>query len=150
MSNHAGQSNGYPSEVFHLKRSHITQRWHQIAEKTVKIRFNLPFISDDMSNAVRARLPKVSLQNLVRVVDVLLANLKKQLVCNRAYDRICETPNCVICPNGRQVDCVVTGVIYLTCCQQCGAEYIDETGRALCTRVKEDLDGLVKSKWSAL
>ena len=38
------------------------------------------------------------------------------------------------------------GVVYLITCQSCGKEYIGETGRPLCVRIKEHLDGLRKSK----
>ncbi|KAK6733328.1 hypothetical protein RB195_017214 [Necator americanus] len=55
-----------------------------------------------MSNAVRASLRQAGLQDSVRVVDIPPVNLKQQLVRNRAYDRLCETPNCIVCPNGRQ------------------------------------------------
>ncbi|KAK6733436.1 hypothetical protein RB195_017275 [Necator americanus] len=55
-----------------------------------------------MSNAVRASLRQAGLQDSVRVVDIPPVNLKQQLVRNRAYDGLCETPNCIVCPNGRQ------------------------------------------------
>ncbi|KAK6764730.1 hypothetical protein RB195_024893 [Necator americanus] len=55
-----------------------------------------------MSNAVRASLRQAGLQDSVRVVDIPPENLKQQLVRNRAYDRLCETPNCIVRPNGRQ------------------------------------------------
>ncbi|KAK6734614.1 hypothetical protein RB195_018044 [Necator americanus] len=149
MANRIAQSNGYPAKVSHSNRSHATeQRCHRV-EQATKIPFCLPFISDDMSNAVRASLRQAGLQDSVRVVDIPPVNLKQQLVRNHAYDRLCETPNCIVCPNGRQGDCVVSGVIYLITCQLCGAEYIGETGRSLCIRVKEHLDGLVKSKSSS-
>ena len=38
------------------------------------------------------------------------------------------------------------GVVYLMTCQQCGEEYVGETSRPLCVRVREHLDGLRKSK----
>ena len=55
------------------------------------------------------------------------------------------TPGCIICPQGREGDCMVAGVVYLITCQTCGGTYIGETGRPLCIRVKEHLDGLKKS-----
>ncbi|KAK6763314.1 hypothetical protein RB195_023864 [Necator americanus] len=73
-----------------------------MVEQTTKIPFYLVFISDDMSNAVRASLRQAGLQDSVRVVDIPPANLKQQLVRNRAYDRLCERPNCIVCPNERQ------------------------------------------------
>ncbi|KAK6737909.1 hypothetical protein RB195_020171 [Necator americanus] len=68
------------------------------------------FNSDDMSYALRASLRQVGLQNLVKVVDIPPVNLKRQLVHNRAYDRLCETPNCVVCPDGSQGDCNCVGL----------------------------------------
>ena len=41
-----------------------------------------------------------------------------------------------------------SGVVYLITCQTCGDQYVGETGRPLCVRVKEHLDGLEKSKLS--
>ncbi|KAK6726235.1 hypothetical protein RB195_004512 [Necator americanus] len=137
MANRIAQSNGYPAKVSHSNRSHATERRCHRVEQATKIPFCLPFISDDMSNAVRASLRQAGLQDSVRVVDIPPVNLKQQLVRNRAYDRLCETPNCIVCPNGRQGDCVVSGVIYLITCQLCGAEYIGETGRSLCAHRRQ-------------
>ena len=39
---------------------------------------------------------------------------------------------------------MVSGVVYLITCTSCGDTYIGETGRPLCTRIKEHLDGLSK------
>ncbi|EYC34569.1 hypothetical protein Y032_0001g473 [Ancylostoma ceylanicum] len=41
---------------------------------------------------------------------------------------------------------MVSGVIYLITCKSCGEEYIGETGRPLCIRIKEHLEGLAKIK----
>ena len=41
-----------------------------------------------------------------------------------------------------------SGVIYLITCKLCGHEYIGETGRPLCSRIKEHMDGMRKSKVS--
>ena len=62
------------------------------------------------------------------------------------YDRLCETENCVICPNGREGDCISVGIVYLISCNICGDEYIGETGRPLGIRIKEQLDGKFRSK----
>ena len=37
-------------------------------------------------------------------------------------------------------------MIYLVTCQLCGSEYVGETGRPLCVRVKEHLDGMRRSR----
>ncbi|KAK6750176.1 hypothetical protein RB195_002273 [Necator americanus] len=66
------------------------------------IPFCSPYISDDMSRAVRSCLRKANLQNDLKVVEILPVNLKCQLVRNRAYDRLCTTPSCVICPYVRE------------------------------------------------
>ena len=67
--------------------------------------------------------------------------LCRQLVRNRLYDRLCITENCVICPYGRDGDWMSLGTIYLISCNNCEDEYIGETGRPLCVRIKEHLDG---------
>ncbi|EYC01487.1 hypothetical protein Y032_0107g3832 [Ancylostoma ceylanicum] len=126
----------------------LAQRTNRMAEDNSKIAFCLPFISDEMSKAVRASLRKADLEDHVRVVEIPPANLKTQLVRNRLYDRLCITPNCVICPFGKEGDCMVSGVVYLITCQACGDQYIGETGRPLCIRVKEHLDGMTRSRIS--
>ncbi|EYB96817.1 hypothetical protein Y032_0146g2521 [Ancylostoma ceylanicum] len=98
-----------------------------------------------MSKKVRASLRKADLEDHVRVVDIPPANLNTQLVRNRLYDRLCVTPNCVICPFGKDGDCMVSGVVYLITCQSCGDQYVGETGRPLCIRIKEHLDGMARS-----
>lgn len=40
---------------------------------------------------------------------------------------------------------MLTGVVYLIKCLACEQEYIGETSRPLCVRVKEHLDGLKRS-----
>ncbi|EYB86196.1 hypothetical protein Y032_0283g1309 [Ancylostoma ceylanicum] len=114
----------------------------RVTDGSEKIPFCLPFISDEVSNAVRRSLRQAGLQVDVRVVDIPPPNLKRHLVRNRAYDR----PGCVICPHDKDGDCMISGTIYLITCQACGDEYIGETGRPLCVRIKEHLDGLSKSK----
>ncbi|KAK6760781.1 hypothetical protein RB195_022012 [Necator americanus] len=97
-----------------------------------------------MSRAVRGCLRKAGHQIDVRVVEIPPANLKGQLVRNRA--NLCSTPSCVVNPYGREGDCIVSGVVYRITCRLCGDDYIGETGRPLCIGVKEHLDGLAKSK----
>ncbi|KAK6735688.1 hypothetical protein RB195_018739 [Necator americanus] len=118
----------------------------KVVDGPEKIPFCLPYISDDMSKAVWGCLRKADLQNDVRVVEIPPANLKGQLVRSRVYDRLCTTPSCVVCPYGREGDCMISGVVYRITCKLCGDDHIGETGRPLCIRVKEHLDGLAKSK----
>ena len=40
---------------------------------------------------------------------------------------------------------MVSGVVYLISCKTCGEEYIGETGRPICVRIKEHLDGMKHS-----
>ena len=88
------------------------------------------------------------MENTVSVVDLPPNNLKRLLIRNRMYDRICVTSNCVICPSGRSGDCMCMGTVYSISCLKCGEEYIGETGRPLCVRAKEHLDGTEKSRIS--
>ncbi|EYB83608.1 hypothetical protein Y032_0332g2753 [Ancylostoma ceylanicum] len=111
-----------------------------------KIAFCLPFISDEVSTAIRQYLRRAALDKYVAVVDIPPNNLKPQLIWNRMYDRICSTPKCVVCPEGRAGDCMTSGVVYMICCKSCGEEYIGETARSLCARIKEHLDGNEKSR----
>ncbi|EYC27158.1 hypothetical protein Y032_0009g554 [Ancylostoma ceylanicum] len=43
---------------------------------------------------------------------------------------------------------MISGAIYLISCKECGAKYIEETGRPLCIRIKEHLDGKNKQRSS--
>lgn len=91
-----------------------------------------------------SRLPAQSRSLRLRVVDVPPTTLRGQLVRNRLHDSIYTTPSCVICRLGEVGDCMTIAVVYLTSCNRCGDECIGETGRSLCTRVKEHLNGLQK------
>ncbi|EYB83279.1 hypothetical protein Y032_0338g2923 [Ancylostoma ceylanicum] len=41
---------------------------------------------------------------------------------------------------------MVSGGVYLITCQSCGDQYIGETGRPLCIRIKEHLDAMTRSR----
>ncbi|VDM51849.1 unnamed protein product [Angiostrongylus costaricensis] len=60
------------------------------------------------------------------------SNLRRQLVRNRLYDRLCATQNCMICPSGRDGDCMSSGTVYLISCKAFEDEYVGEAGRPLC------------------
>ncbi|XGW09626.1 hypothetical protein V3C99_011701 [Haemonchus contortus] len=87
---------------------------------STKIPFAVPFISDEVSTSIRKCLRRAGLQNTVGIVEIPPDNLKRRLVRNRMYDRTCATPNCVVCPSGREGDCSATGVAYKITCQNCG------------------------------
>ncbi|EYB87176.1 hypothetical protein Y032_0267g756 [Ancylostoma ceylanicum] len=82
--------------------------------------------------------------NKAKVVEIPLHNLKRTPIRNRPYDRLCMVPDCVICPEGKQKDCMCAGVVYLITCKECEDEYIGETARPLCTRVEEHLQAKAK------
>ncbi|EYC15226.1 hypothetical protein Y032_0037g3400 [Ancylostoma ceylanicum] len=72
-----------------------------------KIPFYLPFISDDVSTAIRQCLRRSALNNVVSVVEIPPSNLKRQLVRYRMYDRFCITPNCIDCPQAEEATACV-------------------------------------------
>ncbi|KIH53900.1 hypothetical protein ANCDUO_15956 [Ancylostoma duodenale] len=78
------------------------------------------------------------------VVELPSSNLKQKLIRNRLYDRICTTPDCKICSEGRGGACMTSIVVYLISCSECGDEYVGQTGRPLCIRIKKPLDGKAK------
>ncbi|KAK6735650.1 hypothetical protein RB195_018711 [Necator americanus] len=137
-------SNGYSAGDGATRQARHPSRRSNVVDGPEKIPFCLPYISDDMSRAVRGCLRRAGLQNDVRVVEIPPANLKGQLVRSRAYDRLCTTPSCVVCPYGREGDCMISGVVCRITCRLGGDDYTWET--ELCIRVKEHLDGLAKSK----
>ncbi|EYB90195.1 hypothetical protein Y032_0222g2604 [Ancylostoma ceylanicum] len=57
-------------------------------------------------------------------------------------------PDCVICTKVKQGDCMSAAVVYLITCKKCGEEYICETARPLCTRMKEHLHARAKPRLS--
>ena len=129
-------SNGYS---VHSRRRRTRPRMNQNIEERPKIPLCLPFISDRVSDAIRQSLLQSQLQNDVVLVNIPNRNIRRQLVRNRLYDRICENSNCVICPYGKPGDCAKSGVVYEIECMTCHAKYIGETGRMLRIRINEHL-----------
>uniref|UniRef100_A0A7I4YDS0 R3H domain-containing protein n=1 Tax=Haemonchus contortus TaxID=6289 RepID=A0A7I4YDS0_HAECO len=117
MARQIAQENGYGCDGQPAWRRRRARMEHAHEEERTKVPFCVPFISDDMSAAIRARLRKADLQDSVRVVEIPPSNRKRQLVRNRLYDRRCQTPSCVICPSGKEGDCMISGVVYLITCQ---------------------------------
>ncbi|EYB85837.1 hypothetical protein Y032_0290g1552 [Ancylostoma ceylanicum] len=128
LTQHFACSNGYPEKTWTRKSGRFPQRGNLTAGDNSKIAFYLPFISVEMSKEASVSLRKADLEDHVRVVEIAPANLKTQLIRNRLYDRLCVTTNCVICPFGKDEDCMVSGVVYLITCQTCADQYIGETG----------------------
>ena len=93
-----------------------------------RVTFNLPFISDKISIAAKQCLKRAGLEDSVTLIEIPPNTLRQRLVRNRIYDRLCETPNCKVCPYGRDGDCMCSGIVYLITCETCGDEYIGETG----------------------
>ncbi|KAK6751009.1 hypothetical protein RB195_002778 [Necator americanus] len=120
-------SNGYEIRTSETRR-YRSERARQLENPTTdRIPLCFPYISDEMSAAIRRCLSRADLDSSVSVIEVSPNNLKRQLVWNRSYDTICTTPNCIICPTGRPGDCLGPGVIYLISCTNCGDEYAGET-----------------------
>ncbi|EYB89038.1 hypothetical protein Y032_0237g3247 [Ancylostoma ceylanicum] len=116
--------NGYSKQISRSrKRKEVLPRGRD-STHAEKIAFCLPFISDEVSTAIRQCLRRAALDKYVTVVEIPPNNFKRQLIRNRMYDRICSTPKCVVCPEGRAGDCMTSGVVYLICCKSCGEEYV--------------------------
>ena len=92
-------------------------------------------------SSIRLFLKNSGLDGFVNLVDIPSDNLKRRLVRNRLYDRLCLTSNCIICVSGRAGDCMISGTVYQISCKVCGENYIGETGRPLCLRIREHLEG---------
>ncbi|VDP06678.1 unnamed protein product [Heligmosomoides polygyrus] len=137
MASRIAVSNGYPEQS--LAKGHRTPAMAARHQSDNKIPFKVPFVSDDFSTEVRNCIRKAGLDSMVRIIEVPPANLKARLVRNRLYDSCCKTRQCIICPFGKEGDCMVSGVVYLIKCTGCNGEYIGETGRPLGERVKEHL-----------
>ncbi|VDP30328.1 unnamed protein product [Heligmosomoides polygyrus] len=137
MASRIAVSNGYPEQ--NLAKGHRAPVMAARHQSDNKIPFKVPFVSDDFSTEVRNCIRKAGLDSTVRMIEVPPANLKTRLVRNLLYDSCCKTRQCIICPFGKEGDCLVSGVVYLTKCTGCNGEYIGETGRPLGERVKEHL-----------
>ena len=129
--------NGYSAQ--RRNRNQDRHIEHNAAWQENKICLQLPFISDQVTAAVRRSILRAGLGNDVILVNIPGDNIKRQLVRNRLYDRSCITASCVICPNGRSGDCAQRGVVYQLQCLACRAVYIGETGRVLSVRINEHL-----------
>ena len=133
-------SNGYNGMRMFSRHQH-----HLGTFTSDKVVFCMPFISDEVSRSIRDCLRRANLDNYVTLVESPPDNLRKRLVRNRMYDRVCTTTQCVICPSGKPGDCMIVGSIYCIECTGCGEQYIGETGRKLYIRLKEHIRGRDKS-----
>ena len=139
-------TNGYETIAFRNRSKEKTTMRLNEDFSLNKVPFNLPFISDEVTVAIKRCLKRVGLENSVYVIEQSPNTLRQKLVRNRLYDRLCSISNCVISSNGRDGDCMSSGTVYLLSCRACGDEYIYETGRLLCVRLKEHLDGKIKTR----
>uniref|UniRef100_A0A7I4Y5W9 Reverse transcriptase domain-containing protein n=1 Tax=Haemonchus contortus TaxID=6289 RepID=A0A7I4Y5W9_HAECO len=137
--------NGYPCSGSIRRRYFPTPAVRERAQSD-KAAFCLPFISEEVSRSIRSIVRRCGLQDDIRIVEIPPNTLRKLLVRSRLYDTVCDTPDCVVCPHGKVGDCMKVGVVYSIRCQSCGCEYVGETGRPLCVRVKEHLTGLAGSR----
>ncbi|KAK6726183.1 hypothetical protein RB195_004481 [Necator americanus] len=144
-------SNGYEIRTSET-RPYRSERARQLENLTTdKIPFCFPYISDEMSAAIRRCLRRADLDSSVSVVEMPPNNLKRQLVRNRLYDTICTTPNCIICQTGRPGECLRSRVVYLISCTNCGDEYVGETAPPLYIRIKEHMSGKSRLReWTPL
>ncbi|KAK6753885.1 hypothetical protein RB195_013086 [Necator americanus] len=124
LAKRIANSNGYTGNVARWPDFGAQREYATLVESN-KFNFCLPFITHDLSKAIRASLVKCGLEDQVRIVEIPPTNLKKQLVRNRKYDRFCLTPDCVICSFEKEGDCMVSGVVYLISCKLSGDQYID-------------------------
>ncbi|WKX90074.1 hypothetical protein Q1695_009146 [Nippostrongylus brasiliensis] len=142
MANRIAIESGYPDQD--MPRGHritaVASGRRQLNDSMIA--FKVPFASDEVGTEIRNCVRKAGLDNMIRVVEVPPSNLKARLVRNRLYDSVCRTRQCIVCPNGKEGDCMVAGVVYLIKCTVCNGEYIGETGRPLGERVKEPLGTL--------
>ena len=141
-------SNGYYTREYRWTSRGQRRSEQQVETLRVseRIPFCIPFVTDEVSAVVRKCLKKAQLHESVMLVEIPPSNLKRMLVRNRIYDRLCTTTECKICPYGRVGDCMISMVIYLIRCEECNEEYIDETMLPLCVRMKEHLDGKAKQR----
>lgn len=153
LARRIARSNGYSTtEVGRDRRGQgrRSRQYREASRISERIPFCIPYITDEFSATVRKCLRKASLEDSVALVEIPPNNLKRMLIRNRIYDRLCTTTECKICPNGKEGDCMVSGVVYLIKCKECGDEYIGETIRPLCVRIKEHLDGKSKQRQSSV
>ena len=151
LARQIAKSNGYTNGDF-KRRRRCTSMNQQDAAFSIseKVPFCVPFISDEVTAVIRQCLRKSRLDDKIAIIEIPPNNLKRMLIRNRMYDRLCAMSDCKICPNGTQGDCMCAGVVYLITCKECNEEYIGETARPLCLRIKEHLDGKIKQRRSTV
>ena len=132
------RSNGY-TETYRRRRLAQRSVTRVHTSSMNKLPLCIPFVSDEMSMAIKQCIRRAQLEDDVMLVNIPHSNIKKQLVRNRLYDAECTSESCIVCPYGKLGDCAKQGVVYQLECLTCNATYIGETGRALCIRVKEHL-----------
>ncbi|EYC27367.1 hypothetical protein Y032_0009g677 [Ancylostoma ceylanicum] len=102
MASQIASSNGYTVSQ-RSRKHHPVNRMHN--HEGSRIPLCLPFISDEVSAAIQKCIFRAQLQNDVVLVSIPNANIKKQLVRNRLYDRQCISEQCIVCPHGKEGDC---------------------------------------------
>lgn len=113
MASRIAVSNGYPEQS--LAKGHRTPAMAARHQSDNKIPFKVPFVSDDFSTEVRNCIRKAGLDSMVRIIEVPPANLKARLVRNRLYDSCCKTRQCIICPFGKERECMVSECSTVNC-----------------------------------
>ena len=82
LAKQIASSNGYVEQMF-------SHQQHRIGFAPDKVVFCIPFVSDEVSRSIRDCLKRANLDNQVTLVESPPDNLRKRLVRNRMYDRIC-------------------------------------------------------------
>ena len=135
------QNNGYNAKTINqaIDQCMKTARTRSRRQKTSVARLVLPFIDDQLANAVQAVIRRSGHPDL-GLTWTNNNTIKSHLVRSALKPPQCPGgPRCHSCAAGLLGRCHSSGVVYQLTCELCNQSYVGETGRSVRLRYNEHL-----------